>query len=137
IDSHANLTATMVEQAELLVGYECYPHTDTEARGREAISHLANMALARGEPYAAKAFRKLPVLMPLLAQRSGAGSPMWPVLELAEARRSERSTASISLVPGFPYSDVPGAGSAVLAYSWDHPRFRDAASRVADELAGA
>ena len=137
IDSHANLTETMVDQADLLVGYECYPHTDTEARGREAMTHLLNMVMTSGEPYAVKAFCKLPLLMPLLAQRTGEGSPMSPVLEAANVWRSERSMASISLVPGFPYSDVPGAGATVLAYSWDHPRFRVDASEVTNELANA
>jgi microcystin degradation protein MlrC len=135
IDSHANVTAKMVEQADLLVGYECYPHTDTVARGGEAMTRLLGMAMTPDEPHTVKAFRKLPLLMPLLAQRTGAGSPLSPVLEMANAWRSERSIASISLVPGFPFSDVPGAGSVVLVYVWDHPRFRDHADTVADELA--
>lgn len=137
IDSHANITETMVERADLLVGYQCYPHTDTKARGGEAMTHLLNMALTPDEPRTVKAFRKLPLLMPLLAQRTADDAPLSAVLDLANAWRAKRSMASISLAPGFPYSDVPGAGAAVLAYAWDHSRFRDDARRVADELAEA
>jgi microcystin degradation protein MlrC len=75
--------------------------------------------------------RRLPLLMPLLAQATNEASPFWPVVERAEWWRTQPGIESISLVPGFPFADVPEAGATVLVAAHD----QRLAEEVADDLA--
>lgn len=130
IDSHANVTEQMVAMADALVAYRQYPHTDTHARGQEAMRLCRGMIGQPGRPHLA--WRKLPVLMPLLAQATIAESPFRPAVDLAGMWRQDPDITSISLVPGFPYSDVPGAGAAVLVHGSNPARANVAADQLAD-----
>ena len=132
LDSHANITRRMVQTADLIVGYGKYPHIDTWARGYDILIACLDMITGKERPVVA--FRKLPLLMPLVSQSTDHGDPLTPVLERTAWWRSRREIASISIVPGFPYSDVPDAGAALLVYAWDFPGFREYADRAADEL---
>src|SRR5215475_3150858 len=50
LDFHANVTPAMVRSATLLHGYKTYPHVDMDARGREAVARLADVAAGRVRP---------------------------------------------------------------------------------------
>src|SRR5690606_35753594 len=65
LDSHANLSAAMVEAANLLILYQTYPHVDLQARGREALEALLLMRRAGVLP--SMALRQMPLLTPLPA----------------------------------------------------------------------
>src|SRR5205814_3701749 len=77
-------------------------------------------------------------VFPLLAaniERQATAEPHWrPLLALADEQRGRPGVLSISLVYGFPYSDVPEMGSSVLVVTDADP---DLARRCADELARA
>ncbi len=126
LDLHANVTEAMVEHASALVAYRTYPHVDMAETGARA-AHLLDGLLARGKPLA-KAFRKLPYLVPLTFQctlmEPGKGI-------YALARELERGqVASVSLAMGFPLADMRECGPAVFAYASSEA----AASRAADRL---
>lgn len=129
IDSHANVTERMVTSADALIAYREYPHTDTFARGQEAMLLCRRLIAQPGRPHVA--WRKLPLMMPLLAQATTGLSPFRPVADLADTWRTDPGIISISLVPGFPYADVPGSGATVLVIGADSGR----ANLAADELA--
>src|SRR6266566_3343549 len=63
LDLHANVTPQMVEQADALIAYRTYPHTDMAGTGRAAAKHLA--LLLQTKRKLAKAFRQLPFLIPI------------------------------------------------------------------------
>lgn len=136
IDSHANLSDRMVRAADMLIGFQHYPHTDTSARGREALGHCLNLIHHPGSRPVAS-LRRVPILSSLLSQRTEPGTVMAALWERAAAWSAQRDIASISLVPGFPFADVPDGGAAVLVYEHDHPPFAGAAARAADDLASA
>jgi microcystin degradation protein MlrC len=129
IDSHANVSPRMVDAVDGLIAYQEYPHTDTFERGLEAMR--ACLALARTAERPTTVLRRLPLVMPLLAQATSAKGPLGPVVERARWWRSRPGIGSVSLVPGFPFADVPKAGATVLVSARD-PRL---AEEVADDLA--
>ena len=133
LDSNANVSRRMVDAADFLAAYQTYPHLDTSARGREAME--ACLAMIEGAPPPVVAFRTLPLLMPLIAQSTAPDAPLGPVLARAAALRAEPGIASLSIVPGFPFSDVPDAGAAVLVHALDRPGGRGLAEEAADDLA--
>ncbi len=112
-DLHGNISPPLVDAADVLIGYDTLPHVDMAERGREAAQILRR--LLDGEPRPRKAFRKLPMLTVPQMQGTEA-EPMREIMaELHEIeRRPDIVTASVA--PGFPYTDVPHLGMAVLAY---------------------
>lgn len=70
LDLHGNITAEMVEAADVLVGFRTYPHVDMGETGRRAAEQLDRL-MSRGAPFA-KAFRRLPFLVPIAWQSTRA-----------------------------------------------------------------
>ena len=129
IDYHANVSAALVDAADLLIGYDTLPHVDMADRGREAA--LAIGRLLAGAPRPHKAFRKLPLLT--VPQMQGtADAPIRDLMALRARLKAEPGMLSASIVVGFPYCDVPQLGLAVLAYG-----DADVAEQAADALAAA
>ncbi|MGI9255200.1 MAG: M81 family metallopeptidase, partial [Thermomicrobiales bacterium] len=60
LDLHANVSPRMTAAADILVGYDTYPHVDMAERGEEASRLLGR--LIRGEARPATAIRKPPML---------------------------------------------------------------------------
>ncbi len=129
LDFHATVTPRMVATADALIAYQTYPHLDARARGEEALALC--LALRRGECTLTVAHRRVPLLMPLLAQSTEPGEPLSPLIAAAEAWRAYAQVVSISITPGFPYGDVPHAGASVLVYTRGDP---DLAACIADDL---
>ncbi|HUI17946.1 MAG TPA: M81 family metallopeptidase [Alphaproteobacteria bacterium] len=129
LDLHANVTARMVEEASALVAYRTYPHLDMAETGGRAAAILDGL-LKRGRPLA-KAFRKLPYLIPLTFQCTLVEPAMSLYALSGELERGQ--VASVSFATGFPLADIAECGPAVLAYA----ERESAAARAADRLAAA
>ena len=114
LDFHANVSPRMVEAADVLAGYRTYPHVDIAATGARAFG-LLQEALDR--PFAARARRALPFLIPLTSQCTLL-EPMRSLMELAAADRRP-GVSSLSFFPGFPAADVAECGPSVVAYGRD------------------
>lgn len=124
LDLHANVSARMVEEADLLVSYRTYPHVDmaeTGARAAEALGRLLG-----GAPRPAKAMRQASYLLPIA----------WQCTDLAPAKELYASLAAMedvwpmSLNMGFPAADFADCGATVIAYG-------DNAAADADALMSA
>jgi len=128
LDLHANVTREMVALATVLVVYRTYPHLDMADSGRRAAQLLDSILMTGRAP--AKAFRKLPFLIP----------PVWQCTTIEPAKTLYAKLAasetgpvvSLSFAEGFPGSDIRDCGPAVLAYA-EH---QDDAERAAAALCG-
>ena len=127
LDLHANVTDAMVRHASVLVAYRTYPHVDMAETGARAVDLLG--ILLRRRKSLAKAFRKLPFLIPLTCQCTLI-EPAKKLYALAGVlERGE--VASVSFATGFPLADIHDCGPAVIAYGTGEA----AAARAADRLA--
>jgi microcystin degradation protein MlrC len=128
LDLHANVTREMVSLATMLVVYRTYPHVDMADSGRRAAQLLDSILLTGRAP--AKAFRKLPFLIP----------PVWQCTTIEPARTLYAKLAaseagpvvSLSFAEGFPGSDIRDCGPAVIAYG----ERQEDAERAAAALCG-
>jgi microcystin degradation protein MlrC len=132
LDFHANITPAMVAAADLLLGYDTYPHIDTAERGQEAAALTLEMLAGGWRP--AMALRRLPLLTPLTAQRTDGDTPWRALVDLAHVREAEPGVLGVTLAAGFPYADVPCATTSVVVATRDDRRRADA---VADAMAAA
>jgi microcystin degradation protein MlrC len=108
-----NISPPLVDAADVMIGYDTLPHVDMAERGREAAQILRR--LLDGEPRPHKAFRKLPMLTVPQMQGTEA-EPMREIMAELHGIERRRDIVTASVAPGFPYTDVPHLGMAVLAY---------------------
>lgn len=126
-DCHANLSQAMVAQADMLIGYDTYPHVDMAERGREAADALAAM-LRGARP--ASVLRKLPLLTAPQMQATDT-PPMTKIMAELHALEARGKILNGSIAMGFPYADIADLGASVLVYATE----KSVAIRAADDLA--
>ena len=127
-DLHANYTREMVENADLLIGYDTYPHVDGYERGVEAVNLTRRMLEGTLNP--TKAFTQPPMLPALQVQFTGR-YPMKRLIEEAHRMEEKPSVETITVAAGFPWSDIPEAGMSFIVTTDDDQELAD---RLAEEL---
>ena len=111
LDSHGSPSDRLVENASALLSYRTYPHVDTHATGAAAVTVCR--ALAEGIYQPRTAVRRLPILLPLTAQRTNGPTPMARLMRQISALSRLPGVLQTNLLPGFPYNDAPHAGVTV------------------------
>jgi len=119
-DLHANYTETMVENADILIGYDTYPHVDGYERGVEAVNLTRKMLEGTLKP--AKAFTQPPMLPALQVQFTGR-YPMRRLIEEAHRMEEISGVETITVAAGFPWSDIPEAGMSFIVTTDDDQRW--------------
>jgi microcystin degradation protein MlrC len=126
-DMHSNVYQEMVANADVVAGYQTYPHVDMYETGRRAGDAL--MRMLKGEVRPTTAWGNVPMLPHVMRQ----GTDDEPNRSLqARAREMERQGAlCASVFVGFPHADIRNAGlSAVVVTDNDQAQ----AERLRDEL---
>lgn len=128
LDYHANIGADMIKYSDSLVIYKTYPHIDMYECGIEAATLMIETIEGKIRPTAA--YRHLPIISPILSQGTYC-SPMKDLMDRARSFYQEENILSISLAPGFAYSDIEENGFSVIVITNDDP---DLAQQKVDEL---
>jgi microcystin degradation protein MlrC len=133
LDPHNHLSDAMVQNADLLVAFKEYPHTDILERALELVDLCQAKAEGRLQPVASVADTGGLVVMHTSRQ------PARGFVDRIQALEGQDGILSISVSHGFPWGDVPDMGTKVLVYSdarVDPGGVRGAAlaQRLADEL---
>ncbi|HZZ65722.1 MAG TPA: M81 family metallopeptidase [Candidatus Baltobacteraceae bacterium] len=128
LDPHSHLTASMLEHATLLIGYDEYPHTDIISRGEDLYRLCCGAAQGRFKPvmaaYDCRMTGMYPTTTPVMRE----------YVKRLKAARNGR-VLSTSLIHGFPWGDVPEAGTKALAITDGDARLaRDIATQFGNEL---
>jgi microcystin degradation protein MlrC len=133
LDLHGNVTARMVEQADVLVGFRTYPHVDMAETGRRTARALGELMRA-GMPLS-KAFRRLDYLVPIPWQTTD----LEPAADLYRllAAQEQGEVLSASLFMGFPAADFPECGPTAIVYARTQAAAEAAADRIAQAYAQA
>ena len=128
LDIHSNVSQTMVEKADVLVGRETYPEIDQAERGLECADIL--MRIHRDGLRPTMALSKLPMIWGL--NQVTAHSPMREAI--AELHRIEAQPGVVcgSIATSFPLADVPDMGASVYVVTDSDQALAQA---CADELA--
>lgn len=131
LDLHANVTSSMVEQADALVLYHTAPHVDVFETGQRGARVLRRILVDGARP--AVAFQKLPMVVP--AERANTQDPA-SISHRFRLRLQEMEARPGILSAGLatvqPWLDIPELGSAVLVTSDGE---RQTAERLCKEFA--
>lgn len=129
LDLHANVTKKMIEHIDVMIPYDCYPHTDKYDRGLQAAHLLARTVQNECKPL--MVVKKVPMLMPLVSSGSAA---MKPVLDLIEHYENQAGILNVSFTHGFIGADIQEAGVTVQVVSVTREKAEQVAEAVAQEI---
>ncbi len=129
LDPHNHLSPAMVNNADVLVAFKEYPHTDVLERGLELVDLCAAKVEGRLRPVAAVVDCQMIVTMHTSRQ------PARGFVDRIQALEGKDGVLSISVSHGFAWGDVPEMGTKVLVYTDGDQVKADALARqLADEL---
>jgi microcystin degradation protein MlrC len=131
LDMHANITQRMVDAADILVGYDTYPHIDQRERAREASDLLARLLRREIRPTAALV---KPPMMPTSQNMPTGRDPMGALVRHAWQLEERPGVLNATVAGGFPPADTPDTGFAALVTTDNDPAL---AQSCALELARA
>ena len=126
-DLHAKITDKVLKNADIVCGYQTYPHIDFYSTGYRAAKHL--MGLLEGKKY-----RMATVNLPLLVPPAGYTTreePFKGLMDKALGMIADGKLTDASIFPVQPWLDIPEIMSRVVAISED----ADTAAACAMELA--
>lgn len=128
LDLHANLTPSMVANADVIVGFKTYPHVDMYETGEHVVRIVRDMLERRLRP--ALAASHPPMIAHTLKMNTAAPGAMRDLIAAARAAEKQPGVQAVSVFGGFPLSDVPYAGMAIAVVA-ENPVV---AQRLAQEL---
>lgn len=113
LDMHAHVTMRMLAAADIIVGYQLYPHDDGHETGQRATGLM--LRTLAGEIRPRIGFCKLPMILQAQKQRTRGATPMREMYRLARALEAAGTVLSASYFPVQPWMDVEDLGVAGLA----------------------
>jgi microcystin degradation protein MlrC len=126
-DMHANVFAEMVTNANVVAGYQTYPHVDMFETGRRAGEALIRMI--KGQVRPTTAWGNVPMLPHVM--RQGTADEPNRSLQARAKQMEQQGALCASLFVGFPHADIPNAGLSVVVTTDDDMA---RAERLRDEL---
>jgi len=129
LDHHANITAEMVDAADLMVGYETQPH-DLFASGEKTARIMKDVLQSSIMPKAAL------VKTPMLAPQDNfltCGGPMKEWFDLAREMEKDDDVIVVSPFPTQPWLDVPDNGWSSLVYALTTEKAQSCAETLAKQ----
>jgi microcystin degradation protein MlrC len=116
-DMHANVYEDMVDLAQVVAGYQTYPHVDMYETGMRAGQPLLQLIAGKVQP--TTAWARLPMI-PHIMRQSSLDEPNRSLQ--ARARQMEQEGAlAASVFTGFPHADIENAGLSVVVVTDGQP----------------
>lgn len=129
LDPHNHLTPEMVSNADVLIAFKEYPHTDVLERALELVDLCAAKAQGKVKPVAAVVDCHMIVTM------HTSRDPARSFVDRIQSLEGKDGVLSISVSHGFAWGDVPEMGTKVLVYTDGDQAKADALARqLGDEL---
>lgn len=129
LDPHHHLTEAMLTQADVLVSFKQYPHTDVLERAHELVALCADAATGRTRPTVGVADTGMISIIHTTRE------PAAGFVQRLQALEGRDGVLSISITHGFPWGDVAEMGTRVFVYTdGNAAQAQTLARRLADEL---
>jgi len=115
LDPHCHLSQTMIEQANVIITYKEYPHTDISERAHELFAIMVDTVEGKIRPHIAIFACKM------ISAYYTTREPMRSFVDKMKSLEGKDDVLSVSLGHGFPWGDVPDLGTKVLVVTNDKP----------------
>ena len=131
-DLHANVTEQMIEAADVICGYQTYPHVDAYETGYRAAS-LGCRCIREGNNRPVMAWCAAPMIVPASVYTTLSG-PFADLIGEARQLQKDGEFLDFSIYQMQPWMDVEKGGSAVLILSYDVKGAKQYARMFAQKL---
>jgi microcystin degradation protein MlrC len=131
LDMHANISDETVSRAQVIAGYQTYPHVDNVETARRA--GVTMLRALKGEVTPTMAWGNAPMLPHVMAQGT-LRSPNRELQAMCAALEASGEALVASVFTGFPHADVPQAGLSAVVVTDNDPAL---AQRLVDRLLDA
>ncbi|MES2684535.1 MAG: M81 family metallopeptidase [Pseudomonadota bacterium] len=129
LDLHCHTTARMLQQADLIIAYKEYPHTDSIDRLRELYALLVRQVAGQIKPVTAM------VDCRMIGIWHTTREPMMSFVKRMQSYEGRDGVLSVSLGHGFPWGDVPECGAKLwVVTNKDLPQAEALAQQLAVEF---
>lgn len=130
LDLHANVSDLMCEKADVIYGYDTYPHLDIYERQQEACQLLEQIVAGDVKPFVFRA--QPPILLPAILTTTDTAH-MEKIRARAEEWEQKEGVINVSTFAGYYASDKYEAGASVVVVTDDNPELAVEVSKdVAD-----
>ena len=126
LDPHCHLSDRMLRNANVLVSFKEYPHTDVELRATELVSLVARTLRNEVNPI------HHVIDCGMIAMFYTDLAPVRTLVDKMRAWEHVPGVLSVSLIHGFSSGDTEDMGTRVLVYTGDDPAL---AKEVAEDIA--
>ncbi len=127
LDLHANVTEKMAKYVDVLIPYDCYPHTDCARTGKAVSKVMLDTLDGKVKPV--MKYVSVDYLLPLFPTEDASIKPLY---EKAFKMREQKGVLSASFAHGFAPADIPEMGMSVLVVTDNDENL---AKKLAEELA--
>ncbi len=131
LDLHAKITRRMLDNADIIVGFQTSPHIDIRETGLRAAALLERVFAGLKPTYFMK---RLPMIS-MSENQITAGPALKPVFDRLRELEADEGYASCSLFMTQPWLDIPDLGWSVLLYTDFSERSYTQPDGAADEIA--
>lgn len=125
LDLHCHITQRMLRDADVLITFKEYPHTDFAERAEEVFTIIADQIEGKVQPV--MTLRDCGMIGVFHTTRE----PMRSYVDDMQELEGSNGVLSVSLGHGFPWGDVADMGAKVLVVTNNRP---DEGQRLAEEL---
>ena len=117
LDMHTNMYPEIVANADIIAGYQTYPHVDVYETGLRAGNALFRMLARKVVPAMAWGQRSM---LPHVMRQSSLDSPNREIQARCRAMEKEGALCA-SLFVGFPHADIVNAGLSAVVVTDNDP----------------
>lgn len=131
LDLHANVTEAMARNADMLISYRTYPHTDMYDVATRLVGLMARTLDGKIRPRTEIARARM--LVGVDEGRTTAPGPMMEILAKAVAIEKSPGVLAVSVNAGFGWADIPEVGpTAVIVTDGARTETRDHLTDLVD-----
>ena len=123
-DLHANVTPAMIGLADIIVGYQTYPHMDTYETGERTAALLVRTI--KGEVAPRMRMRKAPMQVAGVRQLTAGPYPMAEIHAMARSFETDGRALAVSYFSCFSKFDAPDTGWRAVVITDGDPAGADA-----------
>lgn len=131
VDLHTNVTEEMTTNADAIVAYEEYPHTDMYETGEAAAKILLECLKSGMDTY--MHVERPPLIVPGASQNTS-DDPMEGIMNRARELEERSGVLKVNVTPGFFRADIPEAGFAVTTVATTGDTAREVSRDVAEAI---
>jgi microcystin degradation protein MlrC len=129
-DMHGNMTQQTMDNADVVLCYKSYPHTDMAATGRTCAGIIRRMLAGEVKPVIS--WGQAGILAQTLRMGT-ADEPMKTAQDMTRKAEKQKGILAASVFGGFPMADIPDAGlSVVVVADGDRKKADKARDKILD-----